>query len=81
MAPSVSEGDVMFASSLFRPGRGDIAIVRDPTDSERLLHKRVKRIEREWYCVEGDNREQSRDSRQFGPVPRHLVLGRAWAMA
>ncbi len=78
MAPSVSEGDAVFASSLFRPGPGDIGIVRDPEDAGRLLLKRIARIE-EGYCwVEGDNKGQSRDSRQFGPVPLHTVLGRVW---
>lgn len=78
MAPSVSEGDAVFASSLFRPGAGDIAIVRDPEDADRLLLKRVVGIEERCCWVEGDNKGQSRDSRQFGPVPLHMVLGRVW---
>ncbi len=81
MAPSVSEGDVVFASSLFRFRPGDIAIVRDPLDTKRLLIKRIVRIEGASCWVEGDNKELSCDSRQFGSVPLHLVLGRAWTMA
>ena len=81
MAPSGSEGDAVFASSLFRPGPGDIAIMRDPEDPERLLLKRVVRIEQEYCWVEGDNKGQSRDSRQFGYIPLRLVLGRVWTMA
>ena len=34
---------------------------------------------REEYLVLGDNRALSRDSRHFGPVPRKLLRGPAWA--
>ena len=78
MAPSVSEGDAVFASSLFRPRPHDIAIVRDPEDADRLLLKRIVRIEEGNYWMEGDNKEHSRDSRQFGSMPLHMVLGRVW---
>jgi len=30
------------------------------------------------YFVLGDNREASLDSRRFGPVPRRLIIGKAW---
>ncbi len=39
---------------------------------------------REWwtdpgeYFVLGDNRQDSQDSRRFGPVDRKLILGRVW---
>lgn len=78
MAPSLLEGDMVFASSLFRPGPHDIVIIRDPEDAERLLIKRITRVEQGCCWVEGDNRELSRDSRQFGPIPLHLVVGRVW---
>jgi signal peptidase I len=35
-------------------------------------------LEADQFFVMGDNREQSLDSRRFGPVPRRLVIGRAW---
>ena len=30
------------------------------------------------YFVMGDNRQQSQDSRFFGPIDRELIVGRAW---
>jgi len=33
------------------------------------------------YFMMGDNRDNSHDSRYFGPVPRNLIVGQAWRVA
>jgi len=35
-------------------------------------------LDKDEYFVLGDNRNSSLDSRKFGPVPRHLIIGEAW---
>jgi signal peptidase I len=45
---------------------------KDPDGTSRWV------VPNEAYFVMGDNREQSQDSRSFGPIERGLILGRAW---
>ena len=35
-------------------------------------------IPQSYYLVLGDNRAYSRDGREFGPVPRESIVGKAW---
>ena len=42
------------------------------------LGERSWRLGIDEYLVLGDNRTHSTDSRQFGPLGWHLIVGRAW---
>ncbi|KAF7306656.1 hypothetical protein MIND_00457200 [Mycena indigotica] len=72
--------------------RGDIITVRSPLDPRRVLCKRVTGLAGDIVSldpsgegilippghmwIEGDNPANSRDSRNFGPVPMGLIEGR-----
>ena len=83
MTPSLSAGERVLVNKLSyrlaKPRPGDLVVVRDPREPERLL---LKRIDREagpdGWLVLGDNAEGSTDSRQFGPVARELIVGKVW---
>lgn len=60
-----------------RPVRGDVVVLRDPERPRTFAVKRVAAIQPTGaVVVRGDNPNVSRDSRTYGPVPAHLILGR-----
>jgi nickel-type superoxide dismutase maturation protease len=78
MEPTLRAGDWIVISELpRRPRVGEIVLVRDPRDPDRLMLKRVAAVADGACTVLGDRPEESTDSRTFGPVPLPNVLGRA----
>jgi nickel-type superoxide dismutase maturation protease len=71
-----------------RPRAGDVVLVAHPLRPELRLVKRLagvpgdtlggRTLGRGEYWVLGDNSDESTDSREFGPVRRRDLLGRAW---
>ena len=82
--PSSNEGDFVLVnriSYLFsRPKVGQLVVLKDPRDSSRLILKRVTGARDSSFWVEGDNFADSRDSRQFGWVPKTALVGRAFVI-
>jgi nickel-type superoxide dismutase maturation protease len=87
MEPAYRKGDRLLVNRLAylraAPRTGDVVVLRDPELRTRLLIKRVAQPPegaplRGRVYVLGDNAEQSRDSRHFGPVPHSMIIGRAW---
>ena len=76
MVPTFSNGDIILVSSfpyLFRKAKiGDIILLK----RERLMIKRITKNEGEKFFVEGDNKNESTDSRKFGWIERKDVLGK-----
>jgi signal peptidase I len=92
MAPTLLEGDhIVVTRCLGAPERGDVVVFRVPGSGE-LMVKRVAGLPGDavdagggrtvivpagTVFVIGDNRQDSFDSRHWGPVPRDLIVGRA----
>ena len=84
MAPLLRAGDwVLVDPDAYRtrsPRPGELVIVADPRDPQRVLVKRVAGVDtRGFLGLAGDNPAASTDSRVFGPVDPRSVRGRPWA--
>ena len=80
MVPTYAPGEYVWAlRRILQPRKlrvGDVVICRDPDFPDRELVKRVSEIQGEAdveVVLAGDNREASRDSRDFGAVSPNQV--------
>lgn len=78
MLPTLAPGERLLVHRTGRVRLGDIVVIYDPTEPSRALVKRVTGFEGSQLVVSGDNKGASRDSGEFGPVPRSHLVGRAW---
>ena len=81
MTPALDDSDwILVDRGAYRhalPRPGHVVLARDPRDPSRQVVKRVLDVDlHDGVWIEGDNREQSSDSRHYGAVPRSLILGR-----
>lgn len=81
MLPTLAAGDWVIADErAYRdrlPKRGQVVVAHDPRQPERLLIKRVAAVDLHGGVqIEGDNHTESTDSRDFGPIAAHTVVGR-----
>ncbi len=81
MLPWLQPGDeVLVNRRAYRrtlPSVEDVVVVWSPEQPDIRLIKRVISIDQSGACfLQGDNPSRSRDSRRFGWVEPHLILGR-----
>ena len=77
MRPTLQPGDRLFVFQWPRPRPGDLVVLKEPDAQLTFAVKRVASLEPNGdVIVRADNPNVSRDSREFGPVPRQLIVGR-----
>lgn len=81
MEPFCRDGDFVLVNRMSyffsRPKVGQVVVLEDPKDFSRLVLKRVTAVQGSFLWVEGDNKERSTDSRDFGWVRAEALLGPA----
>ena len=74
MYPALKAGqDVLVWCWFYKPKRGDIVVIRH---RGKEMIKRIKKNYGNNFVVEGDNRRESTDSRQFGLIPGTEIVGK-----
>lgn len=77
MEPKIEHGDIVLASNIFylfkKPRINDIVSFRK---KDKILLKRITRIDEGKYFLEGDNKNDSLDSRKFGHISKEQILGK-----
>lgn len=76
MLPTLKEGqDILSINWFVKPKVGDVVVIKK--EGKEMIKRVTKILDREkMIMVEGDNREESTDSRDFGPVNMDQVIGK-----
>ncbi len=74
MEPGIRNGSFVLATSIyylfFGPKIKDIVVFKN---NSKLIIKRITKIEKEKYFLEGDNKNDSKD---FAPIEKKEILGK-----
>lgn len=75
MEPAFKNGDKVLAISYVfsSPSIGDVIVIKQ---SSNTLAKRIVKIKNKKYFVEGDNKKESTDSRNFGLINKKDIIGK-----
>lgn len=77
MSPFLQSQDIILASSIpylfSNPKENDVVIAKI---NGKNFVKRIRAIVQEKYYLEGDNKTDSMDSRNFGPVIKKNIVGK-----
>ena len=82
MLPTLQPGDYLMVDRLAyvasAPREGDVVVVKGLAGAPDRQIKRVAELRKKEVYVLGDNSAGSTDSRDYGPVTRSRLEGRAW---
>jgi len=77
MEPTIQNGQTVLVSSIpyffSKPKIGDVVAFKK---DNKVLIKRIGKIDGKKYFVSGDNKEDSMDSRKFGWLTKKDILGK-----
>lgn len=74
MKPTLNPGqDVLSVNWFINPKIGDIVVIKQ---GDKEMVKRVTKIDGRQILVRGDNKKESTDSRDFGPVNMDQIVGK-----
>ncbi len=77
MEPEIKYGDNVLVSNILylfkNPTIGDIVAF---SQKDRVFIKRITGIDEKKYFLEGDNKNDSLDSKNFGYIPKQQILGK-----
>lgn len=80
MFPTIRAGDSLLIDEHHYvhqcPKIDDIVLFRDPRNFERILVKRIVRLDQEYVFLQGDNPLESTDSRHFGALHSSKIIAR-----
>ncbi len=83
MAPSLQDGKLVILDKVsykFRsPKAGEVVVAHTPLGIE-VVKRIIKETAPGKYWLEGDNKEASTDSREFGPVGQEAIVGRVLSL-
>lgn len=82
MEPTIKENQTVIVSAipylLRTPKINDIIAIESPVE-EKILIKRITKMNHNNYFVAGDNQSDSTDSRKFGMIGRDQIIGKVIA--
>lgn len=73
MQPLYKSGDQVLVWKFSKINNGDVVAFKK---SSKVFIKRVKENKKGKYYVEGDNKTDSLDSRSFGEIEKHDIIGK-----
>jgi len=80
MLPTIRPGDSLLIDEKYyahqSPTINDIVLFRDPREFNRIMVKRVVRLDKDTVFLQGDNPAESTDSRHFGAIHSSKLIAR-----